>query len=142
MVLNVLAKTTENLGGALSSERIELSLEMTVLGLLAVFSVLAIIWLVLVMFKLFFYRDPSKNGGINSPCVKSVISVCKSARESSRSLRKRCMSEGGTASISQWQTALIYSEIKLSASISACSCSGTCTRPSSPIQALIKCSST
>ncbi len=61
MVLNVLAKTTENLGGALSSKRIELSIEMTVLGVLAVFSVLAIIWLVLVMFKFFFYRDPSKN---------------------------------------------------------------------------------
>jgi len=65
MVLNVLAKTTENLGGALSSERIELSLEMTVLGVLAVFSVLAIIWLVLVMFKFFFYRDPSKNSSNN-----------------------------------------------------------------------------
>ncbi len=61
MVVNILAKATEDLGGALSSERIALSLEMTLLGLGAIFSVLAIIWLVLTLFKVFFYNEPNKN---------------------------------------------------------------------------------
>ncbi len=59
MITNVLTKAADDLGGALSPERIALSLEMTVLGMLAIFSVLAIIWLVLVMFKFFFYTDPN-----------------------------------------------------------------------------------
>ncbi len=62
MVIGILAKATEQYGGAFSPERIALSLEMTLLGLGAVFSVLAIIWLVLALFKYFLYdlRNPSK----------------------------------------------------------------------------------
>ena len=53
MINNNLAKVTEDLGGAFSGERLVYSLEMTLLGLGAVFSVLAIIWAVLALFKVF-----------------------------------------------------------------------------------------
>ena len=53
MINNYLAKTTGDLGGAFSGERIVYSLEMTLLGLGAVFAVLAIIWAVLMLFKVF-----------------------------------------------------------------------------------------
>ena len=61
MVINQLAKTTEDvLGGAFSAERIKYALEMTGLGLLAVFAVLALIWGVLAIFKVFMYDIPNK----------------------------------------------------------------------------------
>ena len=64
MVVNILAKTTENLGGAFSPERLEYALQMTLLGIGAVFAVLSLIWLVLVVFKFFLYdlknRDTKK----------------------------------------------------------------------------------
>ena len=53
MINNYLAKVTEDLGGAFSGERIIYSLEMTLMGLGAVFGVLAIIWAVLALFKVF-----------------------------------------------------------------------------------------
>ncbi len=56
----LLAKTTGDLGGAFSPERIAYSLEMTALGLLAVFAVLAILWGVLALFKVFMYDIPQK----------------------------------------------------------------------------------
>ena len=61
MVINQLAKTTEDvLGGAFSAERIKYALEMTGLGLLAVFAVLALIWGILAIFKVFMYDIPNK----------------------------------------------------------------------------------
>ena len=60
MVINQLAKATTDLGGAFSGERIKYSLEMTALGLIAVFAVLALIWLVLAIFKLFLYDSANK----------------------------------------------------------------------------------
>jgi sodium pump decarboxylase gamma subunit len=53
MINNYLAKVTEDLGGAFSGERIIYSLEMTLMGIGAVFGVLAIIWAVLALFKVF-----------------------------------------------------------------------------------------
>ena len=53
MAINQLARATEELGGAFSPERIKYSLEMTALGLLAVFAVLTLIWIVLAVFKYF-----------------------------------------------------------------------------------------
>ena len=51
MIVSVLTKTTTTIG-----ERISDSLSVTLLGMIAVFSVLAVIWLVLLLFKLFFYK--------------------------------------------------------------------------------------
>ena len=42
MVITQMAKTTADLGGAFSPERIKYSLEMTALGLIAVFAIIAI----------------------------------------------------------------------------------------------------
>ena len=75
MSVNILAKATEDLGGALSSERIALSLRMTVLGMVAIFSVLAIIWLVLSLFKFFFYNDPDKNNSKDIPKSQEASDV-------------------------------------------------------------------
>ena len=60
MEINQLAKTTVELGGAFSEARIEYALQMTALGLLAVFSVLALIWGVLAIFKIFLYDIPNR----------------------------------------------------------------------------------
>jgi len=59
--LTLLANTTADLGGAFSPERITYALEMTALGILAVFAVLALLWAVLGLFKVLFYNDPKKN---------------------------------------------------------------------------------
>ena len=56
----LLAVTTGDLGGAFSAERMAYALEMTALGLLAVFSVLAILWGVLALFKVIFYDSKQK----------------------------------------------------------------------------------
>ena len=63
MVINQLAKVAENLGGAFSGERLQYALEMTVLGLAAVFAVLAIIWAILALFKVFAYDIPNRKKG-------------------------------------------------------------------------------
>ena len=60
MGTNELAKVAIDLGGAFSGERIKYALEMTGLGLLAVFSVLALIWAVLAIFKFFLYDLANK----------------------------------------------------------------------------------
>ena len=61
MVVNVLAKATNDLGPAFSLERIEYALQMTLLGLGAVFAVLTLIWLILVIFKIFLYDLKNKS---------------------------------------------------------------------------------
>ena len=43
------------------SERIAYALERTLIGIIIVFGVLAVIWLVLSLFKFVFYKDPNKN---------------------------------------------------------------------------------
>ena len=77
MVVNILAKTTENLGGAFSPERLEYALQMTLLGMVAVFAVLSLIWLVLVVFKYFLYdlknRDPKKQNTTKAPVVEKEV---------------------------------------------------------------------
>ena len=79
MVIGILTKATEQYGGAFSAERIALSLEMTLLGLGAVFSVLAIIWFVLALFKYFLYdlKNPSKektDDKDSAPVVAQTVS--------------------------------------------------------------------
>ena len=77
MVVNILAKTTENLGGAFSPERLEYALQMTLLGIGAVFAVLSLIWLVLVVFKFFLYdlknRDTKKQNSTKAPVVEKEV---------------------------------------------------------------------
>ena len=77
MVVNILAKTTENLGGAFSPERLEYALQMTLLGMGAVFAVLSLIWLVLVVFKFFLYdlknRDTKKQSTAKAPVVEKEV---------------------------------------------------------------------
>ena len=52
--------TEEDLGGALSAERLGLAGRMILQGVGMVFLVLAILWLVLLVFKKVFYKDPAK----------------------------------------------------------------------------------
>ena len=55
MIVNILTKTTMPF-----TERLSESVQMTLLGMCAVFAVLAVIWFVLLLFKVFFYKDPNK----------------------------------------------------------------------------------
>ena len=77
MMVNQLAAAVNDLGGAFSPERISYSIEMTVLGMVAVFAVLAIIWFVLSLFKVFLYDATNKKQSSNvevkaEPTVKQV----------------------------------------------------------------------
>lgn len=56
MVINHLANTAD-LGGAFSAERLSYAGEMTLLGMLMVFAVLAILWAVLALFKVVFAKN-------------------------------------------------------------------------------------
>lgn len=49
--------TVENLGGAFSPERLELAGQMTLLGMVMIFAVLAILWGILVIFHKIMARD-------------------------------------------------------------------------------------
>ena len=55
------AEAEENLGGAFSSERLSMAGLMILQGVGMVFLVLAILWLVLLVFKKVFYKAPAKN---------------------------------------------------------------------------------
>ena len=55
MIVNILTKTTMPF-----TERLSEAVQMTLLGMCAVFAVLAVIWFVLLLFKVFFYKDPDK----------------------------------------------------------------------------------
>lgn len=68
----LLAKTADDLGGAFSPERITYALEMTVLGMVAVFAVLAILWAVLALFKVLFYgSSPKKEEATETEMIKA-----------------------------------------------------------------------
>jgi sodium pump decarboxylase gamma subunit len=78
MVNNYLAKEVADLGGAFSAERILYALEMTALGLIAVFTVLAIIWAVLALFKVFASDNSKKASKETKPkeeCDAAVINT-------------------------------------------------------------------
>ena len=53
-------ETEEDLGGAFSSERLSMAGLMILQGVGMVFLVLAILWIVLLVFKKVFYKDPAK----------------------------------------------------------------------------------
>ena len=85
MINNYLAKATEDLGGAFSGERLVYSLEMTLLGLAAVFAVLAIIWAVLALFKVFSIASAKKEAAkkkASSPAPEAVQSVVSEPEQS------------------------------------------------------------
>ena len=85
MINNYLAKATEDLGGAFSGERIMYSLEMTLMGLGAVFSVLAIIWAVLALFKVFSTASAKKEAAkkkASAPAPEAVQSVVSEPEQS------------------------------------------------------------
>ena len=58
-MVNALAYTAQDLGGAFSAERFALAGQMTLIGMLMIFSVLAILWGVLTIFK-FIFAKPAK----------------------------------------------------------------------------------
>ena len=62
VVNNVLAASSSaaDLGGAFSPERWEYAGQMTLLGMVMVFSVLGVLWLILSLFKVFFARGEKK----------------------------------------------------------------------------------
>ena len=59
-VQETVAETTEDLGPILSPARVSYAIRMTVLGMGMVFAVLALLWLVLVIFKNALTEKPSK----------------------------------------------------------------------------------
>lgn len=59
VVLSTVASQSD-LGGAFSAERLALAGQMTLIGMGMIFAVLAILWGVLVIFKLIFTRKPKK----------------------------------------------------------------------------------
>ena len=71
----LLAKTTGDLGGAFSPERVTYALEMTVLGIVAVFAVLAILWGVLALFKVFMYDIPQKKAKAKTKLKEEPVVV-------------------------------------------------------------------
>ena len=58
-MVNALAYTAQDLGGAFSAERFALAGQMTLIGMLMIFTVLAILWGVLAIFK-FIFAKPAK----------------------------------------------------------------------------------
>lgn len=54
------------------SDRIGYALQRTFIGLIIIFGVLALIWLVLSLFKLVFYKDPNKKTAEKKPEPKSA----------------------------------------------------------------------
>ena len=58
-MVNALAYTAQDLGGAFSAERFALAGQMTFIGMLMIFTVLAILWGVLAIFK-FIFAKPAK----------------------------------------------------------------------------------
>ena len=59
---------SEKLTTAMSlSDRIGYALQRTLIGLIIVFGVLAVIWLVLSLFKVVFYKDPNKKAKKTAP---------------------------------------------------------------------------
>ncbi len=61
------AEVEEDLGGAFSSARLSKAVLMIVQGMGMVFLVLAILWLVLLIFKKVFYKDPAKEEKKSKP---------------------------------------------------------------------------
>lgn len=54
------------------SDRIGYALQRTLIGLIIVFGVLAVIWLVLSLFKVIFYKDPNKKKAEKKPEPKEA----------------------------------------------------------------------
>lgn len=57
------------------SERISYALQRTLIGLIIVFGVLAIIWLVLSLFKFIFYKDPNKKTEVRKAAAPAPAPV-------------------------------------------------------------------
>lgn len=85
MINSNLAKVTEDLGGAFSGERLVYSLEMTLLGLGAVFSVLAIIWAVLALFKVFSTASVKKEAAKEKVSAPAPVAVPNAVTEPEQS---------------------------------------------------------
>lgn len=78
MIVNYLANNPDSLGGAFSPVRLREAFEVSILGLIAVFGVLSLIWLVLAVFKLIFAKKdvvsttPIKNTSESNPQTATV----------------------------------------------------------------------
>ena len=71
----MLLTATGELGGAFSPERVTYALEMTVLGVVAVFAVLALLWGVLALFKVFMYDIPQKKAKAKDVLKAETVEV-------------------------------------------------------------------
>ncbi len=67
------AEAEEDLGGAFSTERLTMAGLMIVQGMGMVFLVLAILWLVLLIFKKVFYKDPAKETKKEKPAPAAPV---------------------------------------------------------------------
>ena len=108
MINNNLAKVTEDLGGAFSGERLVYSLEMTLLGLGAVFAVLAIIWAVLALFKVFSTASAKKEAAKEKASAPAPAAVPRVVAEPEQS------DDATVAAIMAAISAYISSDEKLS----------------------------
>ena len=111
----LLAQSTD-LGGAFSPERLKYALEMTVLGLCAVFAVLALLWGVLILFKLFMYDAPkkkaNKNMVVNTPKVEPVVNTPAPVAKSDDDVTVAVIMAAISAYISEEQVAKHLTKIK------------------------------
>ena len=62
-----------DMGGAFSAERLALAGQMTLLGMAMIFSVLAILWGVLAIFKLIFAKPEPKKKAAPAPKAEPVV---------------------------------------------------------------------
>ena len=73
MMLNVAIKALADMGGAFSPERLALAGQMTLLGMGMVFAVLALLWGVLVIFKMIFAKPEKKVKPAPAPKAEPVV---------------------------------------------------------------------
>lgn len=69
--------TEEDLGGIFSFKRIEYAISVTLMGMLMVFSVLALLWGVIAVFKVFLYDIPEKRKAKKIALASAVAQVAQ-----------------------------------------------------------------
>ena len=73
--------TNEELGGFFSAQRIEWAIKVTLQGMLMVFAVLALLWGVVAVFKVFLHDIPAKKAAKQAALAKAVAEVAAPVAE-------------------------------------------------------------
>ena len=78
--------TNEELGGFFSAQRIEWAIKVTLQGMLMVFAVLALLWGVVAVFKVFLHDIPEKKAAKKAALAKAVQEVAAPEAEAEAEL--------------------------------------------------------